>query len=213
MHDLGYFAHRSPSTGVATDRLQKQGVRHTRVLENIAISTSASEAFDQWMQSPSHRANILDGDIDAFGLGVSTAQAEEKLYATLVLTRMPDDEGLSELSRRAKRHIDSLRRKKGMPRLSIDHRLSRIARRHSREMAGRGELKPSSPIHGNLVDSVFRELDVTSAAADVFLTDAIEAVGHSNHATQGFKIAGVGIHRAPHAKGPQLWVTVIYATP
>jgi uncharacterized protein YkwD len=73
----GFFDHVSPDGGTVLNRLKAAGwapVGAWTVGENIAwgsgtLSTPAS-IVDGWMHSPGHRANILNGDFGAIGLGI-----------------------------------------------------------------------------------------------------------------------------------------------
>jgi uncharacterized protein YkwD len=60
-------------TGEASlaSRATKAGARFSWISENIVQSTSAAGAHEQFMKSPNHRANILDGDMDSVGIGVA----------------------------------------------------------------------------------------------------------------------------------------------
>lgn len=91
MREHSFFAHVSPTTGAVTDRLQQRGVRYVRALENIAVAETVEDVFRSWMQSPSHRANILDPSVTAFGLGIEEEDAEaagRRYYVVLVLAKI-----------------------------------------------------------------------------------------------------------------------------
>lgn len=67
----GYFAHRSPAGDRAGDRIRDQGYAWSRFAENIARGQdSAAEVVDDWMNSPSHRENILDCRLRELGVGL-----------------------------------------------------------------------------------------------------------------------------------------------
>jgi uncharacterized protein YkwD len=96
MEDHGFFAHVSPTTGDVTDRLRGRGVRYRRVLENLAVAGAAEEIFQDWMASPAHRANLLDGTINFLGVGavIAPTSPAPRAYAVAVLARL--DEPVSE---------------------------------------------------------------------------------------------------------------------
>jgi uncharacterized protein YkwD len=57
-----------------SDRISLQGYNWTTVAENIAAGTSmdtAQEAFDAWVNSPGHRANMLNPNITQIGIGMA----------------------------------------------------------------------------------------------------------------------------------------------
>lgn len=213
MQEHDFFAHVSPTTGDVTDRLRQRGVPYARALENIAIASSAEAAFQQWMVSPAHRANLLDPDADTLGVGVEIRPTDNgaKIYAVAVLARLADNGNAAELADRAHAGISARRASLSLAPLTIDHRLDALAARHSREIAGGGQVVETSPIRGNLVDTVFSEVNVRQAAVDVFLATTVEVVERSKHLRSRFSRVGVGVHRDRYRDGGQLWVTVIYA--
>jgi uncharacterized protein YkwD len=72
MADHGYFAHRSPAGDRAGDRIRDQGYAWSRFAENIARGQdSAAEVVDDWMNSQSHRENILDCRLRELGVGLT----------------------------------------------------------------------------------------------------------------------------------------------
>ena len=78
-----YFDHTSPSGATATDRILHSGYVSDAVSwaigENIAYGTmnlaTPSEVVTAWMNSPGHRANILDPGYRQTGMGVTPAVA------------------------------------------------------------------------------------------------------------------------------------------
>jgi uncharacterized protein YkwD len=72
-----FFAHLSPDGVSPLDRILQAGARLTGdwfVGENIGYGTSwkstPGSMVDAWMNSPSHRENILNGDFRSIGIGV-----------------------------------------------------------------------------------------------------------------------------------------------
>jgi uncharacterized protein YkwD len=162
------------------------------------------------MKSPAHRANLLDDSVNTLGVGVASRQAANgvKLHAVVVLARLVDGSDAAQLAQRAHRHIRQQRERAGLPALIEDRTLDRLAARHSHEIALAGTVAETSPLRGNIVDTVFDEADVQQAAADVYMASSIDVVGRSPHVRGRYSRAGVGVHRDQG----KLWVTVIYAT-
>ena len=70
MHDKGYFDHTSPTYGSMEDMLGKAGVRWGAIGENIAMGQrTPQQVVDAWMNSPGHRANILNASFTQIGVG------------------------------------------------------------------------------------------------------------------------------------------------
>jgi uncharacterized protein YkwD len=208
----GFFAHVSPTTGDLTDRLRARHLLFVRAVENIAVADSADGAFQQWMASPAHRANLEDPRVTTFGVGVATTMTpngRQRYYAVVVLARLSGDEGNIDLRARVLRSLGRRRDSLGGARLRRDRVLERLAERHSREMASLGRVTDISPVHGHLVDAVFDEIDVSEAAADVYCSTSVDVVSQSQHLAGRYTRVGVGIHRDGTSN---LWVTVIYAT-
>ncbi|GGA89918.1 CAP domain-containing protein [Ornithinibacillus halotolerans] len=70
MVDVGYFDHQSPTYGSPFDMMSQFGVSYTAAGENIAYGYSTPEAVvNGWMNSPGHRANILNEKFTHIGVG------------------------------------------------------------------------------------------------------------------------------------------------
>jgi stress response protein SCP2 len=65
-----FFSHANPDGQQVWDRALAQGYAYRKVAENIAAGQrSAAEVVRGWMDSPGHRANILDGELTQIGVG------------------------------------------------------------------------------------------------------------------------------------------------
>jgi uncharacterized protein YkwD len=70
MCDQMYFSHTSLDGRTMSDRINAQGVRWSRIGENIARGQPTPQAVhDAWMDSPGHRANIMNGAYGRIGIG------------------------------------------------------------------------------------------------------------------------------------------------
>ena len=52
-------------------RASRAGASFSWLSENVAAGPNAENINEQWMQSPNHRANVLDSDMDTIGTGVA----------------------------------------------------------------------------------------------------------------------------------------------
>lgn len=68
MLDLNSMEHQLPGEPGLADRLAAAGARFSYVAENIAFGASPVSIHDGWMQSPGHRANILNARVTAVGI-------------------------------------------------------------------------------------------------------------------------------------------------
>ncbi|PRR81331.1 CAP domain-containing protein [Clostridium vincentii] len=89
MLNLNYFDHKSPTNGYISDIAKRDGWKYSRVGENIytmtgssASSASGTAINNSWMNSPGHKANILNKDYKEIGIGVT--YRNNKLYATQI---------------------------------------------------------------------------------------------------------------------------------
>lgn len=65
-----YFSHTSPTFGSPFDRMKALGIAYKAAGENIAQGQrSPQEVVQAWMDSPGHRANILNGKFTHIGVG------------------------------------------------------------------------------------------------------------------------------------------------
>lgn len=70
MIDKNYFAHTSPTYGDPFQMMRSFGVTYTTAGENLAGNPSLTGAHTSLMNSPGHRANILNPDFTHVGIGV-----------------------------------------------------------------------------------------------------------------------------------------------
>jgi uncharacterized protein YkwD len=63
-------AHTLPGEPSLPGRVTHAGAHFSWLSENIVESTDAATAHSQFMNSPTHRANILDSDMDTVGIGI-----------------------------------------------------------------------------------------------------------------------------------------------
>jgi uncharacterized protein YkwD len=74
MHARGYFDHNSPDGKTPWDRIKASGYvgAGRGFAENIAMGYATAQAVvNGWMNSPGHRANILNCSLKAVGIGVA----------------------------------------------------------------------------------------------------------------------------------------------
>lgn len=65
-----YFAHYSPTYGMASDMLLKFGITWSTWGENIASGQDTPEiVVSEWMNSPTHKKNILSPNFTFIGVG------------------------------------------------------------------------------------------------------------------------------------------------
>lgn len=65
-----FFDHVSPTAGNMIDRMKAAGIHYWCAGENLALSSSADRAYEQFMGSEGHRANILNANYTDIGVGI-----------------------------------------------------------------------------------------------------------------------------------------------
>ncbi|WP_409347113.1 CAP domain-containing protein [Paenibacillus sp. MBLB4367] len=69
MYNNNYFDHQSPTYGSPFDMMKSFGITYNSAGENIAKGQSSpAEVMNQWMNSPGHRANILNSSFTQIGI-------------------------------------------------------------------------------------------------------------------------------------------------
>lgn len=70
MHENGYFSHTSPTYGTPFEMIKAFGLSYKTAGENIAYGQrTPQEVMNAWMNSPGHRANILNAGFTRIGVG------------------------------------------------------------------------------------------------------------------------------------------------
>ncbi len=70
MFARGYFSHITPEGADPFDRLRRSGVRFRTAGENLAVARSLSMAHQGLLDSPGHRANIMQPAFGRVGIGI-----------------------------------------------------------------------------------------------------------------------------------------------
>jgi hypothetical protein len=82
-----YFAHFAPDGTSPWYWFDRAGYRYAHAGENLAIHfTDSSEVVDAWMDSPTHRANIVSGKYTEIGVG--TAKGTYEGYETVYVVQL-----------------------------------------------------------------------------------------------------------------------------
>jgi hypothetical protein len=88
MAENQFFSHVSPTNGDVTHRLNTAHVRYRNAGENIALDSSVDTAHQAFMNSPAHRANVLNPDFTNIGVGV--VRVGDRVMVTEAFTRAHD---------------------------------------------------------------------------------------------------------------------------
>jgi hypothetical protein len=73
----GYFSHNTPDGKTPWYWFDQASYKYVHAGENLAVHfTDSSDVVDAWMKSPSHRANILNGNYREIGIGTAKGKYE-----------------------------------------------------------------------------------------------------------------------------------------
>ena len=94
MAERNIFDHRDPRLGDVDKRLNRFRIPWRACGENIFMlsgySNPAQVAVQGWMDSPGHRANILQTEFTHAGVGVYYRKRDKCYYLTQIFIRPPD---------------------------------------------------------------------------------------------------------------------------
>lgn len=126
-HD--FIGHTSPSSGTAADRVRTAQLQTGLVLENIGRGYNAAEIHRGLMESPGHRANLVNRDVSHIGIGV-VAQPEGSRSAfviTEVFIRMAERVDLNGAPAHLVELINRARSARGAGPLAAEDHLNEAA--------------------------------------------------------------------------------------
>lgn len=81
----GYFSHTSPIYGSPFDMMKAAGVSYRYAGENLAGAYSVNTAHTNLMNSPGHRANILNNNFKSVGIGIVNGGPYGKMFVQMFI--------------------------------------------------------------------------------------------------------------------------------
>jgi uncharacterized YkwD family protein len=81
MVNNNYFGHNSPTYGSPFDMMAKAGIKYSTAGENIAGAATTESAHQSLMNSPGHRANILNSSFNQFGIGIAKGSIYGNIFS------------------------------------------------------------------------------------------------------------------------------------
>lgn len=82
-----YFSHNTPDGSTPWSFIKAVGYSYTTAGENLAIDfTQAENVQSAWMNSPGHRANILNGNFTEIGIGIASGTFDN--HPTTIVVQM-----------------------------------------------------------------------------------------------------------------------------
>lgn len=80
-----YFSHTSPVLGTPFEMLKNNNVKYKTAGENLAGNLNSKRAVAAWINSESHRENILDEDYEYTGICVIESPVYGKVFVQLFI--------------------------------------------------------------------------------------------------------------------------------
>lgn len=80
-----YFSHTSERLGTPFEMLKANGVDYTVAGENLAGNINPERAVKAWIDSPSHKANILDKEFEYTGISVIDSPIYGKVFVQIFI--------------------------------------------------------------------------------------------------------------------------------
>jgi uncharacterized YkwD family protein/spore coat assembly protein SafA len=86
MRDKNYFSHTSPTYGSPFTMMKNFGIKYRTAAENIAAGQrTPAEVVKAWMNSPGHRANILNKSMTHIGVGYAKGGSKSHYWTQLFI--------------------------------------------------------------------------------------------------------------------------------
>ena len=158
-------------------RLNAVGLRYDVSGENVAHTANAARAHVALMNSPGHRANILDPQYNAIGIGVVSTPMG--IYVTEDFARRVASATVEEAEDRTAANLNRLRKSAGMP--SLRRISAPELRRAACDMAKADRLNPRAGLFNSRVSNsvAFTAIDLTQVPNSLERLKSTPASGFS----------------------------------
>ena len=80
-----YFSHTSPTYGTPFEMMSLYGLDYKTAGENLAGNINPEKAVEAWMNSDSHRANILDDNFEYMAICVVDSEIYGKVFVQMFI--------------------------------------------------------------------------------------------------------------------------------
>ena len=106
------LSHQLKDEPIFTERLAEQGAHFNAAAENVGYGNTADDLQDGWMNSPPHRANLLNPVYTEMGVGI--VRAGDRLWATEDFTTSVQSMSSGDLEQAVEKEIARKRNAHGM---------------------------------------------------------------------------------------------------
>lgn len=208
-----FFAHVSSRTGDVTHRLSQFQISYVVALENIASAKSPDDIMQEWMLSPSHRANILSPGITTFGVGISEdpVQPGDALLAVLILVKQEETADAKTLRNLTRKRLNQERERHGLSAFDRDKKLDALALAHSRKIAKAQSRNGARPWVEDVEQWVINQAGRPDSALGIYHSTTVDVVMQAEHLLASFARVGIGIVKDPTSTAAPMWITLMWA--
>jgi len=201
MERTGKIDHVSEISGDLPDRLKAGGVGQVTAQENLAKAHSAAEAHMGLMQSPGHRANILNPLAEEVGVGVALIEGDVKpsVIVTQVFAVGPEEVDVDRVAEQVLAALDKARAAAGVPEVKRNRKLDRVAQQAAK-LCFVGSEKMSAGL--SRLDIDLQKLGFSAVATPVYFTNSPRTFGFDRADTHAvdrqFSDVGIAVVQGKH---------------
>jgi uncharacterized protein YkwD len=201
MARTGKIDHVSEISGDLPDRLEAGGVEQVTAQENLAKAHSAAESHMGLMQSPGHRANILNPLAGEVGVGVALVEGDVKpsVIVTQVFSVRPEQIDDEQVAEQVLAALDAARKASSAPPIERNRKLDRVARQAA-GLCFAGSEKMSAGLAELDID--LKKLGFSKIATPVYFTNSPSTFGFDaddKHAVdREFSDVGIAVAQGTH---------------
>lgn len=196
------ISHLSTSGETYSERLVEGGFYFIKNGENVAYSQTFIPEFIHkgFMDSPGHRANVLDPDFDELGIGV-VFKKDKGYYVTQDFVRALAPKERIEAEAEIEENINKIRRVYSLPPISFLAEANRYAQKCSINKA-KGKPLPSYPSHFGETHTVY----IRSASFEYVYSKYKDKLLDKNYETGGL---GIEFSRNEESPGGTYYITLL----
>ncbi len=213
----GYCAHFNPKGESPLRRLKNHGGRG-EVAENISCTHSISAAHQGLMESPGHRANILNEDFTHMGIGV--ARLAKQYYVTQLFQKKGAREDPEQIRQTIIQWLNRERTQKGLPPLVLDPILMETSGDHSSRMVSEKSLRGEKGARAFQKQFSRSGGKAKTLVVHMLVTDSTQGLikqiekEDSTFLDRKFTHMGIGVHAGYGGEQDErmIWVTLAFSS-
>ncbi len=212
MRENKFFAHVSDRTGDVTHRLSQFEVSYVVALENIASATNPDDIMQEWMNSPSHRANLLSPAITTFGVGISEDpnNPNAPMLAVAVLVQQEETADTRTLRDLTRKRLNEERKRLGLTPLTADKKLDALAQKRSQEIAKQHRGSSQQKWDADVEEWVIDTRGKADSATGIYRSTTVDVVLQAEHRLASFTRVGIGITKNAQDLSAPMWITLMW---